>query len=156
MHDTTFGTAIRESAVLFPWIESVHVLAVTLVVGSISIVDLRLLGVASTNRSVVSVSSEVLPFTWTAFVFAVVTGSALFTSHAVGYAQNFQFRMKLLLLLLAGVNMLAFHMILGGGLGRWSDPGATPWQGKLAGLISLMLWIGIVVFGRWIGFEGVR
>jgi hypothetical protein len=156
LHDTTFGTAIRESAVLFPWIESVHVLAVTLVVGSISIVDLRLLGVASANRSVASVSADVLPFTWTAFIFAVLTGSALFTSHAVGYAQNFQFRMKLLLLVLAGVNMLTFHLIMGRGLGRWSEAGATPWQGKLAGLISLMLWIGIVAFGRWIGFEGVR
>ena len=156
LHDTTFATAIRESAVLFPWIESVHVLAITLVVGSISIVDLRLLGVVSANRSVVSVSADVLPFTWTAFVFAVLTGSALFTSHAVGYAQNFQFRMKLLLLVLAGVNMLTFHWIMGRGLGRWSEAGATPWQGKVAGLISLMLWIGIVAFGRWIGFEGVR
>jgi hypothetical protein len=156
LHDTAFGTAIRESGVLFPWIESVHVLAVTLVVGSISIVDLRLLGVASANRSVVSVSADVLPFTWTAFVFAVLTGSALFTSHAVGYAQNFQFRMKFLLLVLAGVNMLTFHLIMGRGLGGWSEPRATPWPGKVAGLISLMLWIAIVAFGRWIGFEGVR
>lgn len=156
LHDTTFATAIREGAVLFPWIESVHVLAITLVVGSISVVDLRLLGVVSVNRSVVSVSADVLPFTWTAFVFAILTGSALFTSHAVGYAQNFQFRMKLLLLVLAGVNMLTFHWIMGRGLGRWSEAGATPWQGKVAGLISLMLWIGMVAFGRWIGFEGVR
>jgi hypothetical protein len=156
LHDTTFATAIRESGVLFPWIESVHVLAVTFVVGSISIVDLRLLGVASANRSIVSVSADVLPFTWTAFVFAVLTGSALFTSHAVGYAQNFQFRAKLLLLVLAGVNMLAFHLIMGRGLGRWSESGAAPWQGKVAGLISLLLWIGIVALGRWIGFESVR
>jgi uncharacterized protein DUF6644 len=156
LHDTTFATAIRESAVLFPWIESVHVLAVALVVGSISMVDLRLLGVVSANRSVVSVSADILPLTWAAFVFAVLTGSALFTSHAVGYAQNFQFRMKLLLLVLAGVNMLTFHWIMGRGSGRWSKSGATPWQGKVAGLISLMLWIGIVAFGRWIGFKGVR
>jgi uncharacterized protein DUF6644 len=156
LHDTAFGTAIRESGVLFPWIESVHVLAFTLVVGSISIVDLRLLGVVSTNRSVVSVAADVLPFTWTAFVFAVLTGSALFTSHAIGYSQNFQFRMKMLLLVLAGVNMLTFHWIMGPGLGRWSEPRQTPRQGKIAGLISLMLWIGIVTFGRWIGFEGVR
>jgi hypothetical protein len=156
LHDSGFGTAIRESSVLFPWIESVHVLAFTLVVGSISIVDLRLLGVVSANRSVTSVSGEVLPFTWTSFAFAVLTGSALFTSHAVGYSQNFQFRMKLLLLFLAGVNMLTFHWVMGRGLGRWSEPGETPWQGKVAGGISLTLWIGIVAFGRWIGFEGVR
>ncbi len=156
LHDTSFASAIRESGVLFPWIESVHVLAVTLVVGSISIVDLRLLGIASINRSVASLSGEVVPFTWAAFAVAVLTGSALFTSHAVGYAHNFQFRMKMLLLVLAGVNMLVFHLIMGRGVGRWSESAVTPWQGKIAGLISLLLWIGIVAFGRWIGFEAVR
>jgi hypothetical protein len=156
LHGTTFATAIRDGDSLFPWIESVHVLAVTLVVGSIAIVDLRLLGVASVHRSVSSVSADVLPFTWTAFGFAVLTGAALFTSHAVGYAQNLQFQMKLLLLVLAGVNMLTFHLIMGRGTGRWSEAGVAPWQGKVAGLISLALWIGIVTLGRWIGFEAVR
>jgi hypothetical protein len=156
LQGTAFATAIHDSGVLFPFIESVHVLALTLVVGSISIVDLRLLGVASANRSVKSVSTEVLPITWTAFVFAVLTGSALFASHAVGYSRNFEFRVKLVLILLAGVNMLAFHWIMGRGEGRWSESGATPWQGKVAGSISLGLWIGIVAFGRWIGFESVR
>jgi hypothetical protein len=156
LHETPFATAIRESGVLFPWIESVHVLALTLVVGSIAIVDLRLLGIASVNRSVASLSTDVLPFTWAAFVLAVLTGSALFASHAVGYAGNLQFRMKMLLLVLAGVNMLLFHLIVGRGIGRWTDPGITPWQGKIAGLISLLLWIGIVASGRWIGFAAVR
>jgi hypothetical protein len=156
VHQTMFATAIRESSELFPWIESVHVLAITLVVGSIAILDLRLLGVASANRSIASVSAEVLPFTWTAFVFAVVTGGALFTSHAVGYAHNFQFRMKMLLLVLAGINMLSFHFIVRPSTGRWSESAVTPWQGKIAGLVSLALWIGIVAFGRWIGFEAVR
>jgi hypothetical protein len=156
LHDTSFAAAVREGSSLFPWIESVHVLAVTLVVGSISIVDLRLLGIASTNRSIASVSSDILPMTWTAFVLAVGTGGALFTSHAVGYAQNLQFRMKLLLLVLAGLNMVSFHLIMGRSRDRWNESGATPWPGKVAGLTSLLLWIGIVAFGRWIGFAGVR
>jgi len=155
LHETSFATTIRENSFLFPWIESVHVLALTLMVGSIAIVDLRLLGIASVNRSVASLSGEVLPFTWTAFIFAVLTGSALFASHAVGYAQNLQFRMKMLLLVLAGINMLVFHLILGRGIGRWSESGVTPWQGKGAGLISLLLWVGIVAFGRWIGFATI-
>jgi hypothetical protein len=156
LHDSHFAIAIRESALLFPGIESVHVLAVTLVVGSVCFVDLRLLGIASARRSVAAVSSETLPLTWTAFVVAVLSGAALFASHAVGYAQNFQFRMKLLLLVLAGANMLAFHAIMGRGAGRWSESGETPWQGRIAGLISLLLWVGIVTFGRWIGFAAVR
>ena len=155
LHDTNFAAAIRENGSLFPWIESVHVLAITLVVGSIGIVDLRLLGWASVNRSITAVAAEVLPFTWGAFVFAVLTGGALFSSHSVGYADNFQFRMKMLLLLCAGINMLAFHAVMGRGIGQWTEPKITPWQGKIAGTVSLALWISIVAFGRWIGFEGV-
>ena len=156
LHDTTFASTIRDGEFLFPSIECVHVLAITLVVGSICIVDLRLLGLASNRRSVAAVTAEVLPFTWTAFAFAVLTGAALFTSHAVGYAHNFQFRMKLLLLAFAGVNMVTFHGIVGRDRPLWLEAHTTPWPGRLAGLISLLLWIGIVAFGRWIGFEHVR
>lgn len=156
LHDTTFATAIRESDLLFPWIESVHVLAIALVVGSIFIVDLRLLGLASGDRSVSSVTAAVLPFTWSAFAFAVVTGAAMFSSHAVGYAHNLQFQLKLLLLVFAGINMLAFHRIMRHDRQRYASAGSTPRAGKIAGLISLFLWVGIVAFGRWIGFEAVR
>jgi hypothetical protein len=155
LHETPFATAIRESSFLFPWIESVHVLALTVVVGSISVVDLRLLGLASVNRSIASLSAEVLPLTWTAFVIAVITGASLFASHATGYAANFQFRMKILLLFLAGVNMLSFHWVMGRGTDDWNDSAVTPRRGKIAGFISLSLWIGIVAFGRWIGFSNV-
>jgi len=155
LHETPVSTAIRENGFLFPWIESVHVLALTLVVGSIAIVDLRLLGIASVNRSVASLTGEVLPITWSAFLFAVLTGSALFASHAVGYAQNLQFRLKMLLLVLAGTNMLMFHLIMRRRIGRWSESGVTPRPGRVAGLISLLLWIGIVAFGRWIGFATI-
>jgi hypothetical protein len=156
LHDTSFATAIRNGSLLFPWIESVHVLAISLVVGSITIVDLRLIGFASTNRSVATVAGEILPITWIAFAVAVLTGAALFTSHAVGYAQNVQFRLKLLLLLLAGVNMMTFHLVMGRHPDRWNEARMTPRSGKLAGLTSLTLWIGIVALGRWIGFAGVR
>lgn len=156
LHDTSIATAIRQGSSLFPWIESVHVLAITLVVGSISIVDLRLLGIASTNRSINAISGDILPLTWTAFVIAVFTGGALFTSHSVGYAHNLQFQMKLLLLVFAGINMLTFHWIVGRGKERWSERDATPRAGRIAGAISLVLWTGIVAFGRWIGFAGVR
>jgi len=156
LHDTAFATSIRDGEFLFPCIECLHVLALTLVVGSISIVDLRLLGLASRGRSVAAVTAEVLPLTWTAFAFAVLTGAALFASHAVGYASNFQFRMKMLFLVFAGVNMFAFHAIVRRDRPVWLDAHITPWPGRLAGVLSLLLWIGIVAFGRWIGFEHVR
>jgi len=75
LQTTPIPTAIGENEILFPWIESVHVLAIVLVVGTISIVDLRLLGVASRGLAVRSVMREVIPYTWGAFVLAALTGS---------------------------------------------------------------------------------
>ena len=75
---TALATEIRENEVLFPWVELVHVLAIALVVGSISILDLRLLGLASLDRPVGKLTRDVLPCTWVAFAFAAVTGSLLF------------------------------------------------------------------------------
>jgi hypothetical protein len=71
---TPIAVAIREHEVLFPWIESLHVLAIALVVGTISIVDLRLIGLASRNRAVTILMREVLPYTWIAFGVAIITG----------------------------------------------------------------------------------
>jgi hypothetical protein len=80
---TSVATTISENEIIFPWIESVHVLAIVLVVGTISIVDLRLLGIASLDRPVRRLMSDVLPFTWGAFAVAATTGSLMFCSDAV-------------------------------------------------------------------------
>src|ERR1700738_4553174 len=99
---TSLATEIRENEILFPWVESAHVLAITLVVGSISIVDLRLVGLASLDRPVGKLTRDVLPCIWVAFAFAAVTGSLLFSAKAGGYDGNFFFRGKLILLVVAG------------------------------------------------------
>jgi hypothetical protein len=149
---TPFAVAIHEGETIFPWIESFHVLAITLVVGSIAIVDLRLLGFASLDRAVRQLTREVLPCTWAAFAVAVITGIALFASNAVNYAHNFAFQGKLVLLLLAGLNMLAFHLWVGRDIDRWESRSRTPIGAKIAAALSLSLWVGVVGFGRWIGF----
>ncbi len=73
---TSVATVIRENESLFPWIESLHVLAITLVIGSIAIVDLRLIGLASLERAAARLTSDVLPCTWAAFAAAVITGTS--------------------------------------------------------------------------------
>ena len=141
---TGFATAIRENDVLFPWIESLHVLAITLVVGSIAVVDLRLLGVASRERSLTDITVDVLPFTWAAFAVAAISGALLFSSNAFNYAHNTYFQTKLALLVLAGINMSAFHAFVGLQTERrWT---------RFAGAASLLIWLCVVAFGRWTGF----
>lgn len=153
LEQTAIATAISENDALFPWIESVHVLAITLVVGSIAIVDLRLIGWASRDRAVMPLTRDVLPLTWIAFVVAACTGALLFVSKAFEYGHNFFFLGKMVLLLLAGMNMAVFQVLVNRDVERWgAAPHATPVSAKIAGALSLCLWISVVAFGRWIGF----
>jgi len=152
LQDTVLATVVRENELLFPWVESVHVLAICLVVGTISIVDLRLLGLASLDRAVGQLTRNVLLCTWFAFAVAAVSGALLFSAKAVAYAGNFYFRGKLVLLVLAGLNMAVFHAFSGRGMTHWGAGVVPPPAARMAGAVSLALWIGVVGFGRWIGF----
>jgi hypothetical protein len=151
LQDLNFPTQIRESEWLFPMIETVHVFALALVVGSIMTVDLRLLGLTNKERPFSEVASEMLPWTWRAFGVAALAGLLMFSSKALVYYGNIPFRIKMLCLLLAGINMSMFHWIGTRHLAVW-DAGAPPWSARLAGGASLSLWITIVAAGRWVGF----
>jgi hypothetical protein len=143
---------VREQTSLFPWIECVHVLALTLVIGSIAIVDLRLIGLTSRDRSVAHTTALALPVTWSAFIIAAFSGGLLFSSNATVYAYNIYFQTKLVLIGLAGLNMGAYHLFLGGGALDWHTAAMTPWRARIVGAVSLTLWIAIAACGRWIGF----
>ena len=143
---------IRENDVLFPLIESTHVVAICLVVGSILVVDLRLLGLASIHRSLSRVTSGILPLTWSAFAVAVASGTLLFISNATKYLGNGYFVAKLLLICAAGLNMAIFHGISAKDLPRWENETLLPLPARLAGGLSILLWVSVVICGRWIGF----
>jgi len=150
--NSSLADNIRENDVLFPLIESVHVLAICLVVGSILAVDLRLLGLASIHRSVSRVTHGILPLTWCAFVVAVGSGSLLFISNATKYLGNGYFVAKIFLICAAGLNMAIFHGISAKDLPRWENDARLPLLARVAGGLSLLLWVAVVVCGRWIGF----
>jgi hypothetical protein len=152
LESTHFATAIREGSILFPWIECVHVLALTLVIGSIAVIDLRLMGVASRDRGVAEITAGVLPITWTAFACALMTGFLLFSSNATTYGANVYFRIKMALLVLAGINMGVYHLLINRGVQNWQTAGATPTRARIVGGVSLFLWLAIIAAGRWIGF----
>lgn len=152
LEDSVVGIFMRENVLAFPLVESIHVLALTLVVGSIAMVDLRLLGISARNHSVSKLSDEVLPITWLCFALAAVTGGLLFTSKAVDYMHNFFFLGKMVLMFCAGVNMAIFEFTVWKSVKNWDVDTPAPFTAKLAGGLSLLFWIGVIVFGRWIGF----
>ena len=152
LKDTDFATAIRENASLFPWIESVHVLGVTIVIGTVGLIELRLLGLTSLSRPVSRVLKDVLPVTWVAFAVSVFSGFLLFASNATTYASNTFFLVKVVLLAAAGLNAFAFHTVVERSIAKWDTAARTPIPARLSGVFSLVMWIGIVICGRWVGF----
>jgi hypothetical protein len=150
------ATGIRDSLLLFPLIESTHVFGLALVFGTITIIDLRLLGIASTQRSFRRMSSEILKWTWAAFALTVLTGSLMFLTNARVYYHNFYFRTKMVMLVLSGVNMLVFELTAGRTIHRWEKAPTAPPAGKVVAVLSLAMWISIIFMGRLIGFTTSR
>jgi hypothetical protein len=143
--------AVLVGEVWFPWVESTHVLFTAAVVGSILIVDARLLGMGLKHLRITQIAKQLLPVTWIAFAGAAITGSMLFMANATGYIHNTPFLIKMCLLLTLGLNMLYFHVVTYRSVGKW-DVGKPAPAVRAAGVVSTVLWVAVICFGRWIGF----
>jgi hypothetical protein len=151
---SSLSIAIAGNPTIFPWAETIHVMAIALVFGTILIVDLRLLGLAANNARVSALTDGMLPITWVGFALAVITGALMFLTNPMGYFENEDFRIKAALLLLAGVNMAVFHLFTARTQASWDMPNiATPTGARVAGALSIAIWIGVIAAGRWIGFS---
>ena len=146
------GLFMAENAAAFPWVETIHVIAISTVIGVIAIVDLRLIGLASTSYAISRLTKSLLPLTWIGFTLALLSGLLLFSSQPVTYFNNFAFRMKMVLLVAAALNMAVFHLLTMRGIALWDRDAPVPAAAKTAGLISMIIWVLIVICGRWIGF----
>jgi Family of unknown function (DUF6644) len=152
LEQTSVGAGIRESLWLFPAIETLHLLGMAALVGTTSVFNLRLLGFILRRERVSELAARLFPWTWVGFAVQVVTGALLFMSEAVKIYPNPAFRLKMLLIFLAGVHALIFHCKVYRNLATWDDPGLLPARAKLTGFVSILLWVGIVAAGRFIGF----
>jgi hypothetical protein len=152
LYATNIGTSIRESQYLFPIIETIHTLAIVLLVGTIAILDLRLLGIIMRREPVSSIARQVLPWTWAGFFVMFTSGFLLFWSEAATNYFNLAFRIKLLLLVLVGLNPLIFHLTIYRSVTTWDIANVTPLRARLAAISSLTLWAGIIIAGRMIAY----
>jgi hypothetical protein len=153
---TSLAVQIRDSLFAFPLIESAHVIGLTLVFGTIAIIDLRLLGVASTERSFQRLASDTLKWTWAAFAVTALTGALMFMTNATVYFHNVYFRAKIVLLLLAAINVLVFEVTAGRTIQRWDQAPSAPPLGRAIATVSLVVWVAVIVAGRMIGFTTTR
>ena len=149
---SAIGEWMRSNLLAMPMVEAAHVLCITLVFGSILLVDLRLLGLFERHRAVTQVLREMLGLTWVAFVGAVVSGAIYFAANATTYWFNSAFRYKLLAILLAGINTAVYHWLFGRNVAAWDREAPTPRAARVAAALSLLIWTIVIVLGRLIGF----
>ena len=149
---SSLGIGIAESLWAFPTIETLHVMALVTVLGTLLVMDLRMLGLASTAVPIRKVSDDTLKWTWMAFVLAAITGTLLFISKASTYMVNPYFLTKMGLMVVAGLNMLFFHFVTYKTVDQWDTATSPPAAVKVSAALSLLIWVIIVFCGRAIGF----
>ena len=135
----------------FPLIESIHVIAIAMVLGSILTVDLRLLGLAARAYPVSAVSRELTRWTWAGFILAAITGLAMFITRPAAYADNTAFQAKLVLLALAGINVAVLYTGAMRRIDTWEETNIVPTAARVAAAVSILIWVGVVLAGRWTG-----
>jgi hypothetical protein len=152
LEQTSIGTTIRESLWLFPVIETVHIFGIILLVGGTSILDLRLMGLTFRDEPVTKLAGRFLPWAWAGFIIQVLTGILMFSSEATKMYINTAFQIKMLMIVAAGVNAFVFHSLAYQSVGTWEKDPVAPVSARIAGLISILFWFGIVAAGRWIAY----
>lgn len=132
---------------VFPVVEAIHICGFTLLVGSIVILDLRLLGISLRTQPVSRLAKELSPWIWAGIVVQLTTGPYLFSGDPHEYVQVAAFRNKMLFLLLA----LLFHFtVIRRATAPAADSSPLGWR-RWAALVSLGLWFCVLLAGLWIG-----
>jgi len=142
--------AVRGGVWLYPLINTTHVLGVALLVGAITLVDLRLLGLVR-SLGFSALSRLALPVAMIGFLLAAGSGLLLFVAEARELFANTTFLWKMGLVAVGGINALFFHLLLAAGSARW-DAGTPPTGARVAGGASLALWVSVLVLGRMIAY----
>lgn len=152
LHDTAFGTLIRESTWGEPLLETIHVLTLTVFLGFVILLDLRLLDLALRRTPVSTVFKQLNPWLFGSFGVMIVTGVSLFSGDPVLFYETIFFKLKMVMLLAAALNVVAFNFTVGRSLAQWDALPATPRGAKVIAMASLILWVSVVACGRGIAY----
>ena len=152
LNDSAFSVWLRESDAPFPIIETVHILALGLSVGTILWVDLRLLGFVTKHYRVSDVVERLEPWAIAGFTVMFASGLLLFISEPMKCYTAISFQLKAIMLVLTGVNVWYFHAKVYPSVAGWDEGEGMPWRAKMVGFVSMLLWFGIIVAGRWTAY----
>jgi len=152
INETGFSQYLRESEVAFPLTEAIHLIGLGVSVGTIVWVDLRLLGRVMTHVKVTEVVSRLEPWAKAGFGVMFASGMMLFLGKPDNYYSTTAFKLKMMLLPLAGLNVLFFHRRVFPNVAKWDESPVAPWPGRMVGAVSMSLWVVIIVLGRWTAY----
>ena len=153
LESTAGSVALHESIWVYPIIESVHVLTLCLFLGLTVMFDLRLLGVGLSATPVSQVIQRLRPWMLAGFAVMVMSGASLFYAAPVRTYLNIFFRLKMMFLLMAGLNVAGFEFATSRTIRRWDLDTRPPIGVRLAGGLSLALWAAIAICGRMIAYN---
>jgi len=151
LEQAPIAVAMRQELWLYPAVEIVHIVGFVVLVGSIVVLDLRLLGL-SRSISARTLSRHVLPWTFGALLLIVPTGLLMFMTHASDLVSNRAFQVKLALLLLAGVNAAAYHAGTSRTHAQWDRDVQPPTRVKAHAAASLAIWVSVIACGRLLAY----
>ena len=150
LNGSAWSVYLREGDWQFPVIETIHILGLGFSVGTVMWLDLRLLGLAMKKTPVTDVLEQLEPWAIGGFSVMFVSGFLLLLSEPLKCYTTLAFRLKAIMLILAGLNVLYFHRKVMFNIQDWDRH--MPWRAKMVGAFSLFLWLGIVIAGRWTAY----
>lgn len=153
LQDTQFGTSLRESTAVWPVLEGSHLLGMALMMAPVMMYDFRLIGLKWKDDPVSKVKWSFLPITFFGFALMVITGALLFWSEPVKCYKSVYFRIKVVALILAGLNALVFHSTIDRTTAKWDLAFPPPFRARLAGILSLTLWAAVIFAGRYTAYN---
>jgi hypothetical protein len=152
-YDPSWSDQLAGSLNFWSLLEGTHVLSLMLFAGTIFIVDLRLLGLTFKKTPVSVVSDRILPLTVFGLVIMVLTGAALFYAKPLLYYHNLWFRLKVVFLVVAAINIMVFHFRVQRTMPEWDDRPKPPAPARISAVVSLASWILVIMFGRFIAYD---
>jgi hypothetical protein len=152
LNDSSFSVWLREGDWPFPIVETVHILGLSLSVGTIMWIDLRLLGLVTKRYRASEVVGQLEPWAIRGFGVMFISGLFLFLAEPMKCYSALSFRLKAIMLVLSGLNVLYFHAKVNPHLVEWEKAAVLPWRPRMVGLVSLVLWFGIIIAGRWTAY----
>jgi hypothetical protein len=148
---SALGVAMRQWLWLYPAVEVVHLAGIALLVGSVLVLDVRLLGFSRT-LPVRRLAAHVLPWTIGSFALILPSGLAMFVAHAGDLIASPVFALKMCLIIAAGVNAAVFHAGVFRGAAAWDVGAAPPAAARAAAALSLVLWLSVIACGRLLAY----